>query len=332
MGNLRVGIDVSPLELTGAGTARYLRKLTAALEREPGIELRRHRFPGASRVAKVARDTGWYLGALPFASRRDDVLHVPGHRGPLLSAAPLVVTIHDLAVFRYPDAFNRWTRSYSRLLLPRLVRAATRVIAVSEFTAREAVELLGVDEQRVRVIPHGVEAPFVANGPATEGEYVLAVGTVEPRKNLERLAQAVSRAGVELRVVGAPGWGSVETQSSGFVADEELARLYRGAAALVYPSLYEGFGLPVLEAMASGTPVVTSTGSAPAELADGAAVLVDPLDVEAIASGIGEAIARRDELRAAGLERAKGFTWEAAGRATAEVYREAAETKASSHT
>jgi glycosyltransferase involved in cell wall biosynthesis len=131
---------------------------------------------------------------------------------------------------------------------------------------------------------------------------------------------------VELRVVGAPGWGSVETQSSGFVADEELARLYRGAAALVYSSLYEGFGLPVLEAMASGTPVVTSTGSAPAELADGAAVLVDPLDVEAIASGIGEAIARRDELRAAGLERAKGFTWEAAGRATAEVYREAAET------
>jgi glycosyltransferase involved in cell wall biosynthesis len=195
---------------------------------------------------------------------------------------------------------------------------------VSEFTAREAVELLAVDEQRVRVIPHGVEAPFVPNGPATEGDYILAVGTVEPRKNLERLAQAASRAGVELRVVGAPGWGSVETQSAGFVADEELARLYRGAAVLVYPSLYEGFGLPVLEAMASGTPVVTSTGSAPAELADGAAVLVDPLDVEAIAAGIVEAMARRDELRAAGLDRAKAFTWGAAARATAQVYREVA--------
>src|SRR4029450_12775929 len=83
MGNLRVGIDVSPLELTGAGTARYLRTLIGALEREPGIELRRHRFPGASRVAKVARDTVWYMGALPVASRRDDVLHVPGHRVPL---------------------------------------------------------------------------------------------------------------------------------------------------------------------------------------------------------------------------------------------------------
>jgi glycosyltransferase involved in cell wall biosynthesis len=315
---LQVGIDLSPLHLTGAGTARYLRNLLVALEREPGIELRGHCFPGTSQPAKVARDTAWYLGALPVASRRDDVLHLPGHRGPL------VVTIHDLAVFRYPDAFNRWTRGYSRLLLPRLARAATRVIAVSEFTAREAVELLGVDEQRVRVIPHGVGTPFVPNGPATDGNYVLAVGTVEPRKNLERLEQAASSAGVSLRIVGAPGWGSVETQSSGFVADEELARLYRGAAALVYPSLYEGFGLPVLEAMASGTPVVTSTGSAPAELADGAAVLVDPLDVEAIAAGIGDAIARRDELRAAGLERSRGFTWEAAARATAEVYREAA--------
>jgi glycosyltransferase involved in cell wall biosynthesis len=321
---LQVGIDVSPLQLTGAGTARYLRNLLVALEREPGIELRRHRFPGTSRPAKVARDTAWYLGALPVASRRDDVLHLPGHRGPLLSPAPLVVTIHDLAVLRYPDAFNRWTRSYSRLLFRRLARAATRVIAVSEFTAREAVELLSVDEQRVRVIPHGVEAPFVPSGPASEGEYVLAVGTIEPRKNLERLAQAASRAGVELRIVGAPGWGSVEAQSAGYVGDEELARLYRGAACVVYPSLYEGFGLPVLEAMATGTPVVTSTGSAPAELADGAAVLVDPLDVEAIAAGIGEAIARRDELRAAALERARGFTWEAAARATAEVYREAA--------
>src|SRR4029450_6786541 len=93
MGNLPGGIDVSPLELTGAGTARYLRKLIGALEREPGIELRRHCFPGVSRAAKVARDTAWYLGALPIASRKDDVLHLPRHRGPLLSPAPLVVTI-----------------------------------------------------------------------------------------------------------------------------------------------------------------------------------------------------------------------------------------------
>jgi glycosyltransferase involved in cell wall biosynthesis len=322
--DLRVGIDVSPLELTRAGTARYLRKLLSALEREPGLELRGYLFPGSSRWAKIRRDTAGYLGVLPVASRKDDVLHLPGHRGPLISAAPLVVTIHDLAVLRHPETFNRWTRSYSKLLLPRLARAATRVIAVSEFTALEAVELLGVDEHRVWVIPHGVEAPFTPDGPVADGDYLLAVGTLEPRKNLERVAEAARRVGAELRVVGASGWGDVHVESLGYVDDERLAELYRGAACLVYASLYEGFGLPVLEAMASGTPVVAATGSAPAEVADGAAVLVDPLDVEAIAAGIEEALRRRAELRAAGLERAKIFKWEAAAKATAEVYREAA--------
>jgi glycosyltransferase involved in cell wall biosynthesis len=208
-------------------------------------------------------------------------------------------------------------------MLPRLARTATLVIAVSEFTAREAVDLLGVDEARVRVIPHGVDEPFTPHGPAAGGEYVLAVGTIEPRKNLPRVVLAAERAGVDLRVVGAPGWGDVDVRSTGYVNDDELARLYRGAACLVYPSLYEGFGLPVLEAMASGTPVVTAAGGAPAQVANGAAVLVDPLDVDSIAAGIKEATSRREELRAAGVERAKAFTWEAAARATAAVYREA---------
>jgi glycosyltransferase involved in cell wall biosynthesis len=320
---LRVGIDVSPLELTGAGTARYLRNLLAALD---GVEVRRYQLAGSSRARKVVRDTVWYLGVLPRRAARDgvDVLHCPGHRGPLRSRVPLVLTIHDLAVLRHPETFNRWTRDYSRLLLPRLARSAQRVIAVSAFTARDAIELLGVDEERVRVIPHGVAASFTPEGAAADGEYVLAVGTLEPRKNLDRLAEAARLAGVELRIAGAPGWGRVGVQSLGFVDDAELARLYRGAAALVYPSLYEGFGLPVLEAMATGTPVVTSAGSAPAELANGAAVLVDPLDAGAIAEGIQEALRRREELRAAGLDRARGFTWKAAAQATVDVYREAA--------
>jgi glycosyltransferase involved in cell wall biosynthesis len=322
--DLRVGIDVSPLELTQAGTARYLRNLLSALAREQGLELHGYSFPGSSRAAKIRRDTAWYLGALPLASRNDDVLHLPAHRGPLVSGTPLVLTIHDLAVLRYPETFNRWTREYSRLVLPRLARAASRLIAVSEFTAREAVDLLRVDEERIWVIPHGVEAPFLPDGPAADGEYVLAVGTVEPRKNLERVVEAARRTGVELRVIGAPGWGGVHVESLGHVDDERLAELYRGAACLVYASVYEGFGLPVLEAMASGTPVVTAIGSAPAEVADGAAVVVDPLDVDAIAAGIEEAIGRRAELREAGLERAKIFSWETAARATAEVYREAA--------
>jgi glycosyltransferase involved in cell wall biosynthesis len=323
MRDLKVGIDTSPLELTTAGTARYLQKLLGALE---GVEVRRYTLPGASRTRKLVRDTVWYLGALPRRARRDgvDVLHCPAHRGPLRSAVPLVVTVHDLGVLRHPETFNRWTRTYSRVVLPRLARAAARVIAVSEFTAAEAVELLGLEEERVRVIPHGVEAPFTPEGPAAAGDYALAVGTLEPRKNLQRVAAAAHRAGLELRVAGAPGWGGVEVESLGFVGDERLAELYRGATCLVYTSLYEGFGLPVLEAMACGTPVITSAGSAPAEVADGAAVLVDPLDVEAIAAGIEEADRRREELRAAGLARARAYTWEAAAQATVEVYREAA--------
>jgi glycosyltransferase involved in cell wall biosynthesis len=323
MADLRIGIDVSPLELTGAGTARYLRNLLAALD---GVEIRRYSFPGASRPVKVARDVGWYLGVLPQRAARDrvDVLHCPGHRGPLRSRVPVVLTVHDLGVVRHPEAFNRWTRTYSRVLLPRVARAAARVIAVSEFTKREAVELLGLDEARVHVVPHGVSSPFEPVGPAAGGDYALAVGTLEPRKNLARAVLAAERAGVELRVAGAQGWGDVDVDSLGYVDDDELARLYRGASCLVYPSLYEGFGLPVLEAMACGTPVVTSNKGALAELAEGAAVLVDPLDVDAIAAGIEEARARRDELRQAGLERAARHTWAEAARLTREVYAAAA--------
>jgi glycosyltransferase involved in cell wall biosynthesis len=176
----------------------------------------------------------------------------------------------------------------------------------------------------VRVIPHGVAEPFTPHGEAAGGDYVLAVGTLEPRKNLARVVLAAERARIDVRVVGAQGWGDVDVPTSGFVSDEELARLYRGAAALVYPSLYEGFGLPVLEAMATGTPVVTSLGGATAELADGAAVLVDPLDVDAIAGGIEEAVARREQLREAGLARSRSFSWRTAAGATVDVYREAA--------
>jgi glycosyltransferase involved in cell wall biosynthesis len=238
---------------------------------------------------------------------------------------PLAVTVHDLAVLRHPETFNQWTRRYSRSCVPRVVRAASRVIAVSEFTKQELVELLGTSEAKIAVVPNGVADVFAPDGRAAEGDYVLAVGTLEPRKNLERVAQAARLASVELRVVGARGWGGVDAPGwVGRVSDEELARLYRGARSLVYASLYEGFGLPIVEAMACGTPVVTSTGGATEETAGGAAVLVDPRDVDAIAAGIVEAGTRRDELRRLGLERARAFTWDAAARATAEVYREVA--------
>jgi glycosyltransferase involved in cell wall biosynthesis len=330
---LQVGLDISALTLTRAGTARYVTSLLAALEQEP-VELRRYAFGGESRARKLVRDTYWYLSALPRAARRDgiDVLHCPTQRAPFRANVPLVVTIHDVAVLRHPEAFNRWTRNFSAFALPRVARAARRIIVGSEFTRGEVLDLLGADEDRVRVIPYGVGDPFGTDGRASDGDFVLAVSTLEPRKNLERLLEGFQRAdldGLELRVVGAAGWGGVRVDGDrirwlGDVGDEELARLYRGAACVAYVSLYEGFGLPVLEAMASAAPVVAPEGPPFGEFAKGVVVAVDPQDPDSIAAGLREAVERREELGPLGPERARRYTWENAARAHLEVYREAA--------
>ncbi len=322
---IRVGVDVSPLRQTRAGTARVIRGLLD--QPMDGIERVELAFGRAGKLGTLELDLAWYPHLLARRARGLDVLHCPTYRAPVHSSVPVVVTVHDLAVFRFPEAFGRWTRAYSRRAVPRALRAARLVLTVSEFTKREVGELLGVPEERVRVVPNGVEPVFRPDGAAEPGDYVLAVGTLEPRKNLPRLAEAARSLGVELRVVGARGWGDVPLENVtllGEVGDEELARLYRGARCLAYPSLYEGFGIPVLEAMACGTPVVTSDRPGTAETAGGAAVLVDPLEPEAIAAGIEDAAARREELRPLGLERARAFTWKRAATLNAEAYCEAA--------
>ncbi len=277
---MRVAIDVSPLAQTRAGTARYLKGLIHELERRDDVAVSTRSFGGNSRFSTLVRDGVWY----PFLLGRDaasDVLHCPTYRGPLRSSVPLVVTVHDLAVLRHPEAFNRWTRTYSPRVVPAVLRAARRVIAVSQFTRRELVELLRVPDEKIRVVPNAVGDEFTRDGPAEGGDYVLAVGTL-------------------------------------------VARLYRGAACFAYPSLYEGFGIPVLEALACGVPVVTTRGAAMEEVADGAAVLVDARDPADIAAGIERAAAERDTLVQRGLERARAFQWDAVAAATVDVYREAA--------
>ena len=323
---MKVAMDVSPLEQTRAGTARYLRALLPRLERQVQVE-RLHGF-ARGRAGTLWLDLVWYPGMVARRARRADVLHCPTYRGPTHTKTPLVVTVHDVAVFRYPDAFPPWTRAYSRNVVPRVLRAAQRILAVSEFTADELEAVLAVPREKIRVVPNAADPAFVPDGPHAEGDYVLAVGTLEPRKNVARTIEAAATMRLELRVAGDRGWGGVEARGDhvrwlGHVEDEELGRLYRGALCVAYPSLYEGFGIPVLEAMACGAPVVTSVGGATGEVGRGAAVLVDPREPAAIAAGIEEAIARRDELRARGLERAQAYSWEESARLTVEAYREA---------
>jgi len=322
---VRVGVDTSPLIQTRAGTARHVRGLLAALRDRAGLELELMSFGGTGRLSSVARDALWYPVGLKRRARDLDVLHCTTFRGPAGGRAPTVVTVHDLAILRTPESFPRWHRLYGKAGLVRVLRAAEAIVAVSEFTKSETVELAGIAAERIRVVPNGVDAVFAPDGHRAEGDYVLAVATLEPRKNLNRVVEAASALGVELRVVGARGWGGVDVPGwVGEIPDPELAALYRGARCVVYPSLYEGFGLPVLEAMACGTPVVTSRGTSTEEVAGGAAILVDPLDVESIADGIQRAIASRDALAPLGLERATEFTWQRAADSVVELWRELA--------
>jgi glycosyltransferase involved in cell wall biosynthesis len=310
---------------TRAGTARHVRGLLAALRDRPGLELELLSFGGPGRASSVLRDALWYPLALARRARGLDVLHCTTFRGPLRSRIPTVLTVHDLAIIRYPEVFPRWHRLYGTVGLRKVLRATDAVVAVSEFTKREISALAGVPLDRIRVVPNGVDAVFVPDGPSAEGSYVLAVATLEPRKNLGRVVEAARLAGVELRVVGARGWGGVEVPGwVGEVTDAELAELYRGARCVLSPSLYEGFGLPVVEAMACGAPVVTSRGTATEEIAGGAAVLVDPHDAEAIAEGIAQAERRRPELIPLGLTRASEFTWERAAEGVEALWKELA--------
>lgn len=289
---------------------------------------------------------------------RSDVLFGPNFVPPPTRARRLVVTVHDLAFRRFPETAPHSTRAWLGRIEWTLARA-TRIIAVSESTRRDLVELYGVEPARVRVISLGVDRSVFRPQPeeavraartrfGIDGPYVLSVGGIEPRKNLPNLVRAVAgvRGDVTLVLAGAAvGWNPEGTGllrealdslpaevrrrvvQTGYVSEPEKVALLTGAEALVYPSLYEGFGLPLLEAMACGTPVVTSDRSSLPEVAGHAAVLVDPDDPEAITAGIDRVLSDarlRTRLREAGSERADRFTWEETARMTAAVLREAA--------
>jgi glycosyltransferase involved in cell wall biosynthesis len=248
-----------------------------------------------------------------------------------------VVTVHDLSFERDPSVMPTRDRLIFRTVVPRSARKAARVFAVSELTKRDLVELYGIPEEKIVVTPLGVDPAFTPEGPSPDGEpYALFVGALQPRKDAGAAIEALALIGdgaPRLVLVGPDKGGRAEAEHTagrlgvevdlrGHVPQEELAALYRGAACLVFPSRYEGFGLPVLEAMASGTPVVATTAGALPEVAGDAAILVEERNPVALAGGIERAIADRDRLRAAGLERAGRYSWAETARRTLEVYRE----------
>jgi glycosyltransferase involved in cell wall biosynthesis len=247
------------------------------------------------------------------------------HALPPRCPCAAVVTVHDLSFERDPTVMSAKDRLVFRTVVPRAARRAARVLTVSERTRRDLVELYGIPEERIVVTPNGVDPAFRPDG--SGGDYLLFVGAIQERKNPLAALRAADEAGLPLVVVG-PAKDEVlagelarrGASLRGWVEKEELAALYRGAAALVLPTRYEGFGLPVLEAMASGTPVVATPDPALREVAGEAAVFAEPAG---LGQAVATALADRDRLVAAGLERARAFTWEETARRTADVYREA---------
>ncbi|MFM7262459.1 MAG: glycosyltransferase family 4 protein [Acidimicrobiales bacterium] len=257
---------------------------------------------------------------------------------PAATRLPHVVTLHDVAFLLHPEFFTSRGNRVFRRSLGLVQRNASLVLCSSRATLDDCLGE-GFPASRLRHVPLGVSPVHVDEAGTARvrekyslpAEFVLFVGTLEPRKNLDRLIAAMGmlRAPVPLVIAGIHGWGDrpapsgIDVRMTGWVDAADLPALYAASSVFAYPSVLEGFGMPVLEAMAAGTAVVTSRGTSTEEVAGGAAVLVDPLDVSSIARGIEEAVARREELVAAGRVRAATATWQRTAQLVVEAYAEA---------
>jgi glycosyltransferase involved in cell wall biosynthesis len=357
---VRIAFDVSPLSHQRSGIWTYLRGSLAGLAEAAADEHEIVAFAPTSPRGKKAIPAALAgipvdisLRFLPFAhfwrqgwSRLGrpgverflgpvDVLHYSDWMYPPQRGGIRATTMHDLVPLRFPDWVQGRTRRMHSAKYRNAARTCDVLFANSAFTARDTVELLGVPESRVRIALPGVDAVFTRDGATADlgARYVLTVATLEPRKNLSALVEAhalLDSNDLLLAVVGAEGWGQQPMLDRpgivrlGYVDDEELARLYRGAAVFAYPSRFEGFGLPVIEAMACGSPVVCSSHASMNEACGDAALRTDPEDPGAIAVAIETALRRRAELVGRGLAHAARFSWLETGRAFISGYLDAA--------
>jgi glycosyltransferase involved in cell wall biosynthesis len=329
--------------------APYVADLRALAAANPNVSV--HALPISPRLLTIL----WQRARLPLPVERLvgrlDLLHAPDFVLPP-TRARTILTVHDLTFMVRPESADARLRRYLMAAVPRSLRRADRVLVDSQATAADLERLLGVAGPHVRLLYPGVDPRFQPM-PATATEpvraalglpahFLLFVGTLEPRKNVPRLIAAFAQiaadpqcADLHLVIAGRRGWlydeifATVErlglhnrVQFLDFVADQQLPALYNLARAFVYPSVYEGFGFPALEALACGTPVVTANVASLPEVVGTAAVLVDPYDVTAIAQGIAAALQNAASLRAAGPPQAQRFNWAASGAALIEVYRD----------
>jgi glycosyltransferase involved in cell wall biosynthesis len=375
---MRIGIDYTAAVRQGAGIGRYTRGLIGALPQVDSENTYRLFVAGRGVRGLVPSAPNFRTCWVPLTDRemslawqrlrlpipidlclgRLDLFHSPDFVLPPLLSGRRVLTVHDLSFLRVPECAHPVLRAYLERVVPRSVRRADLVLADSECTRRDVVDLLQIPAERVWVVYPGVEERFqpVTDQEALAGArrrlglerpFILGLGTLEPRKNLARLIAAFARLVQrrhlphELVIVGGKGWlyepifaqardSGVEgrVRFAGYVPDVELPALYTLAACLAYPSFYEGFGLPVLESMACGTPVVTAQTSSLPEVGGEAVIYVDPYDTESLAEGLDLALhdeTLRARLRAAGRHQAQRFTWERAARELLAAYHVAAD-------
>jgi len=344
---VRIVLDVSPLARPRTGIGNYIRGMVAGLTEAGGGEHELVAFgPSGPRGRQRIREA---LGELPVDLRlpllphvvrtawsragrvpvervvgKLDVFHFSDWMYPPQRAGVRATTVHDLVPLRFPEWVEPETRRMHGRKYEHAARSCDRVFVNSRFTGNEVVELLGVGEERVVVAYPGIDPRFRQEGEAADlgAPYVLGVSTLEPRKNLPALVAAFQelrrrRPDVILALAGLEGWereplAEEGVRLLGFVPDDELARLYRGAAAFAYPSRFEGFGIPVVEAQASGVPAVVSSHPSLDEASGDAALRVDPDDAVAFADALEQALERP---RGEGVEHASRFTWRACGEA-----------------
>lgn len=319
------------------------------------LKLRVSRLPTSRPVVRIF----WEQVVQPFALQKEgvDLLHALAFVTPLFSPCLSVVTIYDLSFRLYPESFKHSKRFYLDLFTRLSARRARRIVVISESTKRDVVRLLGVPPEKVEVVYCGIDETFrplaedqVATFRTRRGlpeRFILFVGTIEPRKNVTRLIEAFAAlrpcdpATLKLVIGGAKGWFyrdvfarveelglEGEVMFPGYIHASELPLWYNAAELFVYPSLYEGFGLPPLEAMACGTPVIAANTSSLPEVVGQAGLTVDPLDVEGLAEAMRLVLGDetlRQEMRERGLQRARGFSWTKTAQETVQVYRRAME-------